>query len=130
MLLKLIITLLLVSASAYVDVPPSKNKFMNQKLLIRQRSILEVFQHVLQDEVHTQLWEDSKDFSIEESLDSYSKVEVVEEFLYLNNQSFISLDDTFNIQNEAHKQQALALANTLKSAKNWDTFYLTMGWAR
>lgn len=125
-----ILLLLFVSTSAYVDVPPSKDQFVDKKFLLKQKSILEVCQHILQDEVHTQLWADSKNFSIECNLNSYTCKTVVQDFLRQFNQGFISVEETFNIQSYAHKQQAFALINILLAAVDWKTFYLTMGWAR
>jgi Hemocyanin, all-alpha domain len=117
-------------ASGYVVVPKNEVKFADQDFLIKQKAILEVFQHVHQKEVHTQLWTDSKTYKIEEHYESYTNVEAVKEFVRLYNHGLLGFEEIFTVLNEDLKDEVTALFNIFFYAKDWETFYKTMVWAR
>lgn len=127
-----LVTLALVAslASAYVVVPEKEIKYADQDFLMKQKAILEVFQHVHQKEVHTKLWTDSKTYNIEENFDKYTNIEAVKEFMTLYKHGMLGFDELFTILNEDLKHEATALFNVFYYAKDWDTFYKTMLWAR
>jgi Hemocyanin, all-alpha domain len=117
-------------ASGYVVVPEKSVKYADQDFLIKQKAILEVLQHVHQKEIHTQLWTDSKTYRIEEHYDSYTNVEAVKEFVTLYNHGLLGFDEIFTVMNEEQKDEVKALFNIFFYAKDWETFYKTMVWAR
>lgn len=128
----LFVTLALVAslASGYVVVPEKKQHYADKDFLIKQKAILEVFQHVHQKEIHTQLWTDSKAYMIEEHYDSYTNVEAVQEFVKLYKHGLLAFDEIFTVMNEEQKDEVTALFNIFYYAKDWETFYKTMVWAR
>lgn len=128
----LFVTLAVVAslASGYVVVPQKDVKYADQAFLQKQKAILEVLQHVHQKEVHTQLWTDSKNYKIEEHYDSYNHVEYVKEFVRLYNHGLLGFDEIFTVYNEDQKDEVAALFNIFFYAKDWETFYKTMVWAR
>jgi Hemocyanin, all-alpha domain len=127
-----VVTLVVVAslASGYVVVPPKEVKFADHDFLVKQKAILEVFQHVHQKEVHTKLWTDSKTYKIEEHYDNYRNVEAVKEFVRFYNHGMLDFEEIFTIYNEDQRKEATALFNVFYYAKDWDTFYKSMIWAR
>jgi Hemocyanin, all-alpha domain len=117
-------------ASGYVVVPEKQIKYADQEYLVKQKAILEVLQHVHQKEIHTQLWTDSKAYKIEEHYDSYTNVEAVKEFVKLYEHGLLGFDEIFTVLNEDLKDEAVALFNFFFYAKDWETFYKSMVWAR
>lgn len=117
-------------ASGYVVVPAKKELTADKPFLTKQKAILEVFQHVHQKEIHTTLWTDSKAYKIEEHYDSYTNVEAVKEFVTLYNHGLLGFDEIFTVMNEEQRDEVAALFNIFYYAKDWDTFYKTMVWAR
>jgi hypothetical protein len=105
-------------------------KYADKVFLEKQKAILEVFQHVHQKEIHTQLWTDSKTYKIEEHYDSYTNVEAIKEFVRLYNHGLLGFDEIFTVYNEEQKDEVAALFNIFFYAKDWETFYKTMVWAR
>lgn len=117
-------------AAGYVVVPEKEIKYADQDFLMKQKAILEVFQHVHQKEVHTKLWTDSKTYKIEENYDKYTNVEAVKEFVTLYTHGMLGFDELFTVIDEDLVKEARALFNVFYYAKDWDTFYKTMLWAR
>lgn len=117
-------------AAGSVVIPKKDIKYADQEFLLKQKAILEVFQHVHQREIHTQLWTDSKTYKIEDHLDSYSNVTAVREFLTLYKRGMLGFDEIFTIMNDVQCEEVTCLFNLLYYAKDWDTFYKTMVWAR
>lgn len=117
-------------ASGFVVIPEKDVHYADQDFLVKQKAILEVFQHVHQKEVHTQLWTDSKAYKIEEHYESYTNVEAVKEFMKLYHHGLLGFEEIFTVLNEEQRDEVAALFNIFYYAKDWDTFYKTMVWAR
>lgn len=117
-------------ASGYVVVPEKQKHYADKDFLIKQKAILEVFQHVHQKEIHTDLWTDSKAYKIEEHYDSYTNVEAVKKFVKLYHHGLLDFSEIFTVLNEEQKDEVDALFDIFYYAKDWDTFYKTMVWAR
>jgi hypothetical protein len=91
---------------------------------------LEVFQHVHQKEVHTTLWTDSKNYKIEENYEKYTNIEAAKEFVKFYNHGMLGFDELFTVMDEDLVKETQALFNIFYYAKDWDTFYKTILWAR
>lgn len=128
----LLLTLAVVAslASGYVVVPESKVTYADADFLVKQKAILEVFQHVHQKEIHTELYDTSKNYKIEDHYDSYTNVEAVKEFVTLYHHGLLDFDEIFTVLNEVQKKEVVALFNVFYYAKDWETFYKVMTWAR
>lgn len=128
----LFVTLAVVAslASGYVVVPEKQVHYADKDFLVKQKAILEVLQHVHQHEVHTELWTDSKAYKIEDNYDHYTNVEAVKEFVKLYHHGLLGFDEIFTVLNEEQAMEVASLFNIFYYAKDWDTFYKTMVWAR
>ncbi|XP_053694777.1 hexamerin-1.1-like [Sabethes cyaneus] len=102
----------------------------DKTFLVKQKAILEIFQHIHQPELHTSLWDDSKKYDVEQNLDHYTNVKAVKEFVDLYNHGMLPMEEIFSIHNEFHREEVIALFHLFYYAKDWDTFYKTMCWAR
>ncbi|ETN67251.1 hexamerin 2 beta [Anopheles darlingi] len=129
-LLTVVVGGLVALATGYVVVPEEKITYADQAFLVKQKQLLEVFQHVHQHEVHTELWEVSKGYEIEKNYEHYSNVEAVKEFVALYHHGLLPFDEIFSVFDELHREQAIALFHLFYYAKDWDTFYKSMVWAR
>lgn len=105
-------------------------KFADTDFLIKQKAILEVLQHVHQPEIHTKMWDDAKTFMIEENFDLYTNVDAVKNFLMFYKNGLLKKEKIFTFTNKYHKDQVVALFHLFYYAKDWDSFYKTMVWAR
>ncbi|GAB0094125.1 Larval serum protein 1 alpha chain [Sergentomyia squamirostris] len=105
-------------------------KYADKDFLYKQKAILEVLQHVHQHEVHTQLWEDSKTYVVSEHFNDYTNVTAVKEFWMYYEYGMLPFDDVFSVFSETHKKQVMSLFYFFYYAKDWDTFYKSMVWAR
>ncbi|XP_055616584.1 hexamerin-1.1-like [Toxorhynchites rutilus septentrionalis] len=104
--------------------------YADKPLLVKQKAILEIFQHVHQPELHTTLWEDSKKYDVEQNIDHYTNQEAVKEFIRYYKHGLLPMEQIFSINNEHQREEVIALFHLFYYAKDWDTFYKTMVWAR
>lgn len=128
--ISLILLLGAVTLACGFSVSPKPAKIADKDFLLRQRSILELLQHVTQYEVLPQFYEESKTFRIEDNYDYYTNVEAVREFVRLYNYGLLPFNEVFSIYNDFHREQAIALFHAFYYAKDWDSFYKTIQWAR
>lgn len=125
----IVITLALVALVSGVTI--TKNvRYADNKLLEKQQKILEVLQHVHQQEVHTRLFDDAKNYKLLDNIDNYTNVKAVREFIQLYKSGMLNFDDIFTVLNDDHREQVVALFHLFYYAKDWDTFYRTIVWAR
>jgi Hemocyanin, all-alpha domain len=118
-------------AAGKVIYTPSEVQYADKDFLMKQKAILEVFQHVHQKEIHTSLWTDSKAFNYEEYLTKYEKPQLVKDFFaHYNAGRLIDFDVPFTPVYEEHMTEAKMLFNVFYYAKDWETFYKTVEWAR
>ncbi|XP_062540229.1 hexamerin-1.1-like [Armigeres subalbatus] len=117
-------------AAGYVVVPEDKITYADKDFLVKQKQLLEIFQHVHQHEVHTELWEVSKGYKIEDNYDHYTNVEAIKEFISFYKHGMLPFDEIFSVFHYPHREQAIALFHLFYYAKDWDTFYKSVVWAR
>uniref|UniRef100_A0A182J7X8 Uncharacterized protein n=1 Tax=Anopheles atroparvus TaxID=41427 RepID=A0A182J7X8_ANOAO len=117
-------------AAGYVVVPEDKITKADKDFLVKQKQLLDVFQHVHQHEVHTELWEVSKKYDIEQNYEHYKNVEAVKEFVTLYKHGLLPFDEIFSVLDDHHREQAVALFHLFYYAKDWETFYKSIVWAR
>ncbi|KAG5670798.1 hypothetical protein PVAND_001037 [Polypedilum vanderplanki] len=117
-------------ATGYVSVPKKDIKYADDKLLMKQKAILEVLQHVHQNELYTKMYDDAQVYKIEEHMDKYTNVEAVKTFVLYYKQGMLGFDEIFTIMNDKLRVETKCLFDLFYYAKDWDTFYKTMVWAR
>jgi len=121
----------LVALSCGYLVPERKVKTYDTDtdFLYKQKVILQLLQHVHQNDIMLKQWEEAKLWKFEEFL--YKKVEVVREFeYYWKFGRLLPMNEIFSIYNDYHREQAVALFHLFYYAKDFETFYKTLVWAR
>jgi hypothetical protein len=95
----------------------------------KQKAILQLLQHVHQNDIMLKQYEEAKLWKFDEFL--YKKVEVVREFeYYWKFGRLLPMNEIFSIYNDYHREQAVALFHLFYYAKDFETFYKTLVWAR
>lgn len=117
-------------AYGYHEPNPIYTKTVDKDFLYKQKSILEVLQHVHQHEVLPALYEQVKSFRFEDFYDHYTNVEAVREFVKLYEFGLLPRDEIFTVYNEYHRYQVVALFHVFYYAKDFETFYKSVLWAR
>ena len=131
LIMKVVILLaVLTVAYGFVVVPESKVKYADKDFLLKQKLILELFQHIQQNDIHTEVYTMAKSYDIESHYDSYTNVEAVKEFVSLWKHGLLPREEIFTPYHEEYMNEAIALFHVLYYAKDWDTFYKTLIWAR
>ncbi|XP_055696122.1 hexamerin-1.1-like [Lutzomyia longipalpis] len=116
-------------ALGYV-VPGTQVKYADKEFLYKQKALFEVLQHVHQHEIHTTLWDEAKAFKFEDYFDHYTNVTAVKEFYAIYKYGMLPFDEVFSVLEDSHKYQVISLFNVFYYAKDWDTFYKSVVWAR
>ncbi|XP_031620301.1 larval serum protein 2-like [Contarinia nasturtii] len=99
----------------------------------KQKAIFELLQHPYQPGVSVykqEFYDIVQAFDFEKSYNLFSNVDAVKEFYYLYKKGLMPFNELFSIYNEQHRRQAIALFHVFYYAKDWDTFYKTLLWAR
>lgn len=127
-----LVTLAVVAlAAGKVLYTPAEVKYADKDFLMKQKAILEVFQHVHQKEVHTTLWTDSKNFKYVDYLGKFDNQDYVKDFFtHFEHGRLIDFDVPFTPVYDEHMKEAKMLFNVFFYAKDWETFYKTVEWAR
>jgi len=105
-------------------------KYAEQPVLVKQKAIFEVLQHVHQNEVFEKLYEEANQFKLSNFKQHFTKPEVVDEFYRFYEYGMLELNEVFSIMNKEHREEVIALFHLFYYAKDWETFYKTMVWAR
>ncbi|XP_037027574.1 larval serum protein 2-like [Bradysia coprophila] len=128
--ISLVLLLGVVAFTCGYSVSPKPAKIADKDFLLRQKSILDLLQHINQYEVLPELYEQTKTYRIEEYYGDYTNVEAVREFVDLYRVGLLPLNEIFSIYNENHRKQAIALFHVFYYAKDWESFYRSIQWAR
>lgn len=112
------------------SVPTKHVKVADKDFLYKQKLILEVLQHVHQNEVLPKLYDDIKTFDFKNYYDYFTNVDAVVEFVKLYEIGFLPMNEIFTVYNEYHRNQVVALFHVFYYAKDFETFYKSLVWAR
>lgn len=118
--------------SSTYTVPGKKVKIADKDFLVKQKQVLELFQHVHQNELFGDLYEKAKAMKFEEFMTSEftTNIETVKKFSMLYNKGMLPMNHIFSVFNEEHTYELKAIFDVFYYAKNWDMFYKFMLWAR
>ncbi|XP_037045715.1 larval serum protein 2-like [Bradysia coprophila] len=105
-------------------------KYADSTFLVKQKAILEILQHVHQNDVLLKLYDEAKQFKLFDKRDSYTKPEVVDEFKRFYEHGMLGLNEVFSIMDHEHREEVIALFNVFYNAKSWEIFRKTIVWAR
>lgn len=98
--------------------------------LYKQKVILQLLQHVHQNEVLLKLYDESKLWRFEDNYSYYTNVEAVREFVTYYKTGLLPMNEIFTIYNEYHREQVVALFHVFYYAKDFEAFYKSLVWAR
>lgn len=105
-------------------------KYADGDFLAKQKVIFEIFMNVWQPEVHNTYWELSQKWTFDGAKDKFTNPEAYENFMHYYHYGFLGLESIFAPFQTDHNGQMLALFKMFYYAKDWDTFYNFMVWAR
>ncbi|CAD6994107.1 unnamed protein product [Ceratitis capitata] len=127
-------TLVALAALALFATVTSKNiesKTADQDFLVKQKFILEILQHVYQDDVLVVKYDSSYyEYKPWEHVADYHKHELLEKFFELWQHKPMYDDEIFSIMYERHVEYAVGLTRLFYFAKDWTTFTHAVFWAR
>jgi hypothetical protein len=105
-------------------------KYADKDFLEKQKFVFDMFQHVFQDDIFVQKYSEGKDFDIHKYYDHFDHVELVKEFYEYYEHDPVPIGEIFSVFNKHHIAYAKRLIYAFVYAKDWDTFYKTVLWAR
>lgn len=106
-----------------IFVPPNE--------LYKQKSILELLQHVHQSSALEHLQGEIEQFNLESTYEFYNNVEAIREIDRRYKHCLLTAkNELFSVYNEQHLNEAILLYKVFFSAKDWDIFYKSLIWAR
>lgn len=105
-------------------------KYADNDFLLRQKSIFELLQHVNQHKVFQQLYEEAKLIRYDDLKDHFVDSDVLKEFLEIKKYGLLPIGDVFSIFDEQHRREAVALFKVFYNAKDFETYFKVLKWAR
>jgi Hemocyanin, copper containing domain/Hemocyanin, all-alpha domain len=106
-------------------------KFADNEFLVKQKAIFEIFVNVWQPEIHNsyydiaQKWDFTKDYK-----NKFTNVEAYDTFMHYYKFGFLDMEEIFAPFQTEHNEQLMAVFKLFYYAKDWETFYNFMSWAR
>lgn len=112
-------------------------KFVDDTFLVKQKAILDLFQHVHQRDIYTEYKETTDKMHVKEFFtleydykNKFTNVDAVLEFVNLYRLGMLPRGELFSIMNETHRRQVIALFHLFYYAKDWESFYKAASFAR
>lgn len=100
------------------------------KFLQKQKLILDLFQHVHQNDAQNKLYADSENLEWETLGGWYEDPAIVSSFAKRQEIGLLPRGEEFSVLKKSHIEEAISLFRLFHQAENWDTFYKVMVWAR
>lgn len=98
--------------------------------LLKQKVILEVFQHVPVLDEKSELFEVANNLNWTTIVDSFDDPSVVDKFLALQKLGLLPRHEEFSVLRKSHIEEAVSLFHLLHEVDDWDSFYQILAWAR
>lgn len=120
-------------ANAKLPLKPAKldpKSIELQAFLQKQQVILDVFQHVHQNDTQNKLYADSDNVDWTTLGEWYEDPTVVSNFVKRQEIGLLARGEEFSVLKKSHIEEAIALFRLLHQAENWNTFYHVLIWAR
>ncbi|XP_026475421.1 hexamerin-1.1-like [Ctenocephalides felis] len=122
--------LVAVACGFFVPTTHGKYKVVDKETLVKQKAIFEVLHHVFQKDHYDEHYNVGQSYTFEGNYDHYTNATAVKEFVHLYKHGLLPKGAVFNVYNTVHRQEVVALFNVFYYAKDFETFYKTMVWAR
>jgi len=104
-------------------------KYADQDFIVKQKAIFEIFMNVWQPEIHNSYYDMAKKFSFEAYKDKFDP-EAFKTFYHFYNYGFLKFEENFAPFQTEQNEQMLSVFKMFYYAKDWETFYNFMAWAR
>lgn len=105
-------------------------KFADEGFLKKQKAVFEIFMNIWQPEINNSYFEESKKWVWTDVKDKFTNVEAYENFMHYYKYGFLGMNEIFAPFQTEQNKQMLAIFKLFYYAKDWDTFYHMMVWAR
>lgn len=128
--MKASVIFLLAVALASATYMTGEKKYAEDEFLTKQKAIFEIFMNVWQPEIHNKYFDEAKNFNYVDFKDKITNEDAYNCFVACFEKGFIGMEDVFSPMLEWQNHQTLSLFKVFYYAKDWDTFYKLMVWAR
>lgn len=105
-------------------------KYADSAFMTKQKAVFEIFMNVWQPEIHNSYYEESKKWNFNEVKDKFTNVEAYDNFMHFYTFGFLGMNEIFAPFQSEQNEQMMAVFKLFYYAKDWDTFYHMMVWAR
>jgi hypothetical protein len=105
-------------------------KYADGDFLAKQKVFFDIFSSVWQPEIHNTYFEMSKNFKFETYKEKFTNLEYYNDFMKWYNYGFLGMNEIFAPFQSEQNQQVMAVFRMFYYAKDWETFYNFMVWAR
>lgn len=128
--MRVLVLLSLAIAFVGANYMTSGKKYAEGDFLTKQKVFFEIFMNVWQPEIHNKYFEETKNFKYEDFKDKITNEGAFNCFVECYEKGFIGMEEIYTPMKEWHNHQMMSLFKVLYYAKDWDTFYNFMLWAR
>ncbi|KAJ2950855.1 hypothetical protein O0L34_g5213 [Tuta absoluta] len=108
----------------------TKDNLMTLDIKMKELCILKLLNHVLQPTMYDDIKEVAREWSLEENLDKYLKVDVVKKFVDRYRMGMLPRGEVFVHTDDRHLMEAMRVFKLLYFAKDFDVFVRTACWLR
>lgn len=105
-------------------------KHADDEFMVKQQAIFEMFMNVWQKEIHNEYYDYAAKFKFEDYKDKFGGEGTYDNFMHFYNFGFLGMDVVFAPFQTEQNKQMMAVFKMLYYAKDWNTFYHFMSWAR
>lgn len=105
-------------------------KFADADFMAKQKAVFEIFMNIWQPEIHNSYYDVAQKFVFDDFKSKFTNHEDYEHFTELYNYGFLGMEEIFAPFQTEQNEQMLAVFKMFYFAKDWDTFYNFMVWAR
>ncbi|XP_037828029.1 larval serum protein 2 [Lucilia sericata] len=108
-----------------------ESKVADKDFLVKQKFLLDILQHVYQDDVFVKKYDESYiNYKPWEHVEDYNEIDLIKDFFELWQHKPIYDDEIFSPIYERHVEYAHYLARLFYFAKDWNSFTHAVYWAR
>ncbi|KAL0830261.1 hypothetical protein ABMA28_002467 [Loxostege sticticalis] len=131
----LVVAALLAVASATVikddmEFIIKKESMVNVDVKTKEMCILKLLNHILQPTMYEDIREIAREWTLEDNIDKYLKVDVVKDFVEMYKIGMLPRGEVFVHTNEKHLVEAIKVFRLMFFAKDFDVFLRTACWLR
>lgn len=105
-------------------------KYADDDFMVKQKAIFEILMNVWQPEIHNTYYETSTKWNVNDFKDKFTNVEAYENFIHYYNYGFLEMEEIFAPFQTDQNEQMMSVFKMFYYAKDWDSFFSFMTWAR